>query len=192
MNIIGLTGGIGSGKSYIAQALRDKGYIVYDCDAEAKRIINNDSMVKEAITLAFGTNAYTPNYNTRYIADICFRDTTKLTQLNNIVHPAVLNDILAKSEEIAQNNEYFFIESAILFESKLDEICQATVTITAPLEVRIKRAMKRDNATKEQIEQRIANQMSDSERNARASFVIINDGNTSINEIMNTILRNIQ
>lgn len=115
--ITGITGGIGSGKSTIAQELIRRGYMVYDCDREAKRIIAEDKDIKQAIVDLLGAEAFADGrYNTAYVAKRVFAEPELLRKLNAIVHPAVGKDILAKQPD--------FVESAILYESGLDTLCK--------------------------------------------------------------------
>ena len=153
--IVGLTGGIGSGKSYIAQALAQRGYAVYDCDREAKRIIAENKEVQAAIIDLLGEEAFIYHqssiiYNTEYVAKRVFEDPQLLESLNKIVHPAVKEDILSRTHSLTPS----FIESAILFESGLDQLCDKIVVVTAPEETRIARTIARDykgEATPENI-----------------------------------------
>ena len=135
--IIGLTGGIGSGKSFLAQELVKRGFAIYDCDREAKRIIAENKDVQAAIKDLLGEEAFIEgNYNTAYVAKRVFEDPELLKGLNKIVHPEVAKDILIKKPD--------FVESAILFESGLDRLCDKIVVVTAPEEVRIARTIARD------------------------------------------------
>lgn len=162
--IVGLTGGIGSGKSYIAQALAQRGFAVYDCDREAKRIIAENKEVQAAIIDLLGEEAFIDGkYNTEYVAKRVFEDPQLLESLNKIVHPAVKKDICQQSglsvkrsvsETVCQAKPVLFIESAILFESGLDKLCDKIVVVTAPEETRIARTIARDyqgEATPENI-----------------------------------------
>ncbi len=194
--LIGITGGIGSGKSYVAAALHEQGYPVYDCDNEAKRIIQQDSTVQQAIIQLLGEEAYlhvqnqlsdSPRiYNHKYVAAQVFQHPHLLQQLNAIVHPAVYQDIQAW--RLQQDTVYAFVESAILFESNLAPLFDAVICITAPLEQRIQRAMGRNRSTREQVEQRIRNQMNDTQRQALSSLVVHNDDSTSLKQTVTRIL----
>ena len=136
MQIVGITGGIGSGKSTIAEALRQRGFTVYDCDREAKRIIVEDEAVRKAIVGLLGDNAYVDGkYNTAYVAQRVFEDSSLREQLNAIVHPAVAQDIRVKQPD--------FVESAILYESGLDKLCKKVIVVDAPEEVRLARTLNR-------------------------------------------------
>ena len=149
--IIGITGGIGSGKSYLAQELAKRGFAVYDCDREAKRIIAEDKAVQAAIIKLLGKEAFIDGmYNTAYVAQRVFAEPQLLKKLNKIVHPAVKADISRQSSDVS----LLVVESAILFESGLDELCDKIVVVTAPEETRIARTIARDyhnEATPENI-----------------------------------------
>lgn len=149
--IIGITGGIGSGKSYLAQELAKRGFAVYDCDREAKRIIAEDKEVQAAIIKLLGKEAFIDGkYNTAYVAQRVFTEPQLLNALNTIVHPAVKADISRQSSDVS----LLVVESAILFESGLDELCDKIVVVTAPEETRIARTIARDyhnEATPENI-----------------------------------------
>ena len=142
--IVGLTGGIGSGKSFIAKELSKHGFVIYDCDREAKRIIAENKDVQTAITDLLGEEAFVNgHYNTAYVAKRVFEDSKLLEGLNKIVHPAVVKD-LRDSKDSKDSKEILFIESAILFESGLDALCDKIVVVTAPEDVRIARTIARD------------------------------------------------
>jgi dephospho-CoA kinase len=171
---IGITGGIGSGKSYVCNIISQLGYPVYNCDKEAKRLmVNNPTIITELKNL-IGKNAYT-NQNTlnkTIIANYLFANEENASKINKIVHPVVKQDFMQWAEK--QNTEFVFMESAILFESKFDETVDFSITICAPIEVRIQRTIKRDNTTQEQVEARINQQMSDDKRRSMADFHIDN------------------
>ncbi len=150
--VIGLTGGIGSGKSFLAQALAQRGFAIYDCDREAKRIIAENKDVQAAIKNLLGEEAFIEGtYNTAYVAKRVFAEPQLLEKLNKIVHPAVKADILSP---FTSHLSPLIVESAILFESGLDQLCDKIVVVTAPEEVRIARTIARDyqgQATPENI-----------------------------------------
>ena len=149
--IIGITGGIGSGKSTIARALAARGYAVYDCDKEAKRIIVENHDVQQQIIALLGEEAFVNGvYNTAYVAQRVFAEPELLERLNQIVHPAVKADIIRHSPLSGSaaspliNPPFLFLESAILYESGLDELCDKIFDIEAPEEIRIARTIARD------------------------------------------------
>lgn len=154
MRVIGLTGGIGSGKSFIAKELAKHGFSVYDCDREAKRIVAENREVQAAIVALLGEEAFVNGqYNTAYVAQRVFADPVLLQALNAIIHPAVVKD-LKNMKDSKDTKDTLFIESAILFESGLDQLCDKIVVVTAPEETRIARTIARDyhhEATPENI-----------------------------------------
>ena len=170
---VGLTGGIGSGKSTVAELLRDRGIAVYDSDSRAKMLMVDDESLRAALANAFGAECYTEEgLNRAWLAERVFTSAEELGRLNAIVHPAVMRDFAAWAE--AQEGEYVVLESAILLEAGLESHVDVVVAVMAPKGVRIERAMKRDGATVEQIEERMRNQMSDDERTERAKYAIVN------------------
>ncbi len=170
---VGLTGGIGSGKSTVADMLREIGIAVYDSDSRAKHLMASDESLRRELIEAFGTECYTTEgINRAWLAERVFRNESELRKLNSIVHPAVMRDFVAWAN--GQDGDYVVLESAILFEAKLERYVDSTVSVMAPRELRIERAMKRDGATREQIESRLNNQMSDDERTERSKYAIVN------------------
>lgn len=194
--IIGITGGIGSGKSTIAQELARRDFAVYDCDREAKRIIAEDSEVRKAIVALLGEEAFTDGmYNTAYVSQRVFADKALLEKLNQIVHPAVLNDI-KRFQTISNNLKPLFVESAILYEAGLETLCDKVIVVDAPEEVRIARTIARDygnDASPDNIDKvraRVNAQRVFSNQSSAVSFVVKNDGKTSIAEIVDKITHN--
>ena len=142
--IIGITGGIGSGKSTIVSALAQRGHRIYDCDQEAKHIIATDSRVQQAIIDLLGAEAFCgTQYNTAYVAQRVFAEPALLQQLNAIVHPAVAQDILAVAQTDRERGA-LIVESAILYESGMDQLCDLVFWIDAPEELRLARTLARD------------------------------------------------
>ena len=166
---IGITGGIGSGKTYICNLLRERGYEVYNCDDEAKRIMLEDEEIISQIKTLIGNDAYTPDgqLNKPVIANFIFSDKDNAAKVNSIVHPAVKKDFLRWAED----KQVAIMESAILFESGFDNVVDTTVLIWADARNRLKRAMTRDHATREQIEARMAAQISDDEARRKADYI---------------------
>ena len=171
--VVGLTGGIGSGKSTIAKAFAALGIAVFNSDEQAKALIATDAQVKERIIAAFGEEAYhNGEYNRAYIAQIVFNNSEKLAILNGIVHPALAEYF--KQWAKAQTSPYVLKEAAILFESGSYKDCDYIITVTAPEEVRIARVMARDHCTEAQVRARMAQQWSDAQRIALSNAVIEN------------------
>lgn len=193
-HIIGLTGGIGSGKSTIARELEKQGFAVYDCDREAKRIIADNKEVQTAIIKLLGEEAFVNgHYNTAYVAQRVFAQKELLEQLNKIVHPAVKEDIIRQTSAV----RLLFVESAILCEAGLDDLCEKIIVVEAPEKVRIERVIARDykgDASPENINKVRARIRA--QENAYASIpqkkrlTIINDGQTSIHELVHSLLTN--
>ena len=207
--IIGLTGGIGSGKSTIAQGLRQMGYAVYDTDSEAKRLIVEDENVRTQMVQLFGNEVYANGvYQTALVAQRVFTDRSLLAQLNAIVHPAVKADILrwaqaytrpkdANPREATQpaHNAHnspkatipCFVECAILYQAGFDALCDKVVAVTAPEEVRLARVLARDHSTIDKVRARMRAQ--EVERDIeRSDIVINNDGKASIPTLCEEIL----
>ena len=170
---VGITGGIGSGKSVVCRIFNLLGVPVYDCDKEAKKLINCDPQIVKSIKNLAGDDVYTPEGNliNSKLAQIVFSDKNKLNQLNAIVHPAVKQDYQKWCQK-HKNQPYTIMESAILFESKFENLVDIIVTVTAPEQLRITRTIKRDNSTKDMVTQRIHNQMNDCQRIKKSNFVI--------------------
>lgn len=173
MMVVGLTGGIGSGKSTIAKAFAALGIAVFNSDEQAKALIATDTQVKERIIAAFGEEAYqNGEYNRAYIAQIVFNNSEKLAILNGIVHPALAEYFKQWAKE--QTSPYVLKEAAILFESGSYKDCDYIITVTAPEEVRIARVMARDHCTEAQVRARMAQQWTDAQRIALSDAVIEN------------------
>ncbi|SMP93702.1 dephospho-CoA kinase [Epilithonimonas pallida] len=172
--IIGLTGGIGSGKTSVAKLLEEKGFPVYYSDDEAKNIVNKDSALKEKIIKLLGIEAYIDGvYNRKYVAEKVFNNSELLEQLNHLIHPAVRIDFENWVE--AQNSEYVFKETALLFELKLNQQCYKSLLITADDNLRIKRTMDRDGKTYREVEAIIQKQMPEKEKCKLADYIIYNN-----------------
>lgn len=170
---VGITGGIGSGKSTVSRILEECGVAVYTSDDRAKELMSSSPELRAKIIEAFGAEAYDGDrLNRAYLAQRIFNDPTALATLNSIVHPAVMDDFDSWAEQ--QSGSYVVLESAILFEANLDNRVNCVVSVLAPEELRIERAMKRDGASREDIVRRIANQMSDDERTERSKYAIVN------------------
>jgi len=173
---IGITGGIGSGKSYVARIFGALGVPCYDADREAKMLMDSDLRIREALAKAFGTQVYGPDglLDRAYLSDRVFRDRGKLDLLNGIVHPAVIRH--AEDWAAAQTHPYSLKEAALLFESGSYRLLDRTILVSAPEEERIRRVMRRDSMSREEVVRRIEKQMPEEEKAKLADFVIINDG----------------
>lgn len=171
---IGITGGIGSGKSTVAQLFKVLGIPVYSADDAAKRLMNEDAaLVKEVIVL-FGEASYTNGQlNRKYIADIVFKDPAQLAKLNAIVHPVTLRD--ADEWMQKQTTPYSIKEAAVLFESGAHEHLDYVIGVSAPAPLRIQRAMHRDNISREEVVARMNKQIAEIIKMRLCDFIIYND-----------------
>ena len=187
--IIGITGGIGSGKSVISKELRRVGYEVYDTDSEAKRLIVENVQIRRNIEDLLGKEVYKDNvYQTQIVASKVFANKSLLVQLNAIVHPAVREDILSRTQDFINNTtSLYFIECAILYTAHLDDICDKVVAITAPEAIRLERTIARDSSDKDEVRARM--RMQDVEHDIqRADIIINNDGSTPISTLCKELL----
>jgi dephospho-CoA kinase len=171
--IIGLTGGIGSGKTTVLNLFIKLGFETYVADIEAKNLMNSDAELMQDIVKLFGKDAYKNNeLNKAYLAEIVFKDKKKLSDLNALVHPKVREDFQKFVKK--SKNTFIIYEAAILFESGSNKLCDFTITVTANLEDRIQRVVKRDGVSKSQVLDRIQHQLNDEERIKKSHFVIAN------------------
>lgn len=172
--IIGLTGGIGSGKSTIAKIFAQLGIPVLDADATAKAIMNEDRSVKTKLIELFGDEAYKENQlNRPYIAQLVFEDAFKLQQLNAIIHPTTIQ--YAKDWASKQTAPYVIKEAALFFESGSSEGVEKIIGVTAPKHIRIQRVIQRDQITREDVIKRMEHQLEDSLKMKLCDWVIQND-----------------
>lgn len=182
--IIGLTGGIGSGKTTVARYIESLGHKVIYTDLIAKEIMSANPDVKEKIVAAFGKEAYSSDMsacNSKFLASLVFAPgesaQTKLAQLNSIVHPAVIDEMIRQTEIFATGGiEQIFVECALIYELDLDEGFDYIIDVFAPEETCISRVMQRNNISRSQAESRLAAQMSPDEKRGLADFVIQNTG----------------
>src|SRR5687768_8895419 len=174
MLLIGLTGGIGSGKTTVARIFEVLGIPVYYADVAAKRIMNEEENIKEFVINTFGKEAYKDDeLNRQYLADIVFSNIDKLALLNSMVHPATIKD--AEEWIKKQTAPYIIKEAALLFESGSHQRLNYVIGIKSPLDLRIARAMKRDGISHDEVMARINKQMSEEAKLGLSDFVIIND-----------------
>lgn len=186
--IIGLTGGIGSGKTTIANYFKEMGVPVYIADDEARKLMQSKFIIEE-IKKTFGDSLFEDNIlNRAKLAEIVFNNSSKLDQLNAIVHPAVKKDFKAWLET-NKNYAYVIYEAAILFESGRYKDCDIVITVTAPEETRIERVIKRDKTNREQVLDRMKMQWKDEERISKSNFIILNDNLKNAKEEVVKILK---
>ncbi len=172
---IGVTGGIGGGKSTLCRHFRTSGVAHYDSDSRAKELMAGDEALREAIVAEFGAGAYTADgeLNREFLAAEVFSDAARREALNAIVHPAVMRDFERWAQE-HQDEAYVVMESAILFDAGLADQLDLTVAVVAPEALRVERVCGRDGVSAEQARARIAAQMSDEQLHERADYTVVN------------------
>lgn len=173
--VLGITGGIGSGKSVVAECLHIMGIPIYNCDNEAKRLNHTHPDIRKGLTQLLGEDIYTPEglLNKEKLANYLFASPSHAAQVNAIIHPCVKEDFIQWKER--QHTPWVAIESAILYESGFETLADKVATVYAPEETRILRAIRRDQSSPEAIRQRIARQTPDEEKCKMADYTIFND-----------------
>lgn len=178
---IGITGGIGSGKSYICKRLAVRGIEVYDCDSAAKRLIRTSDSIRKQLTHLIGEDAYDGTVlNKAAVARFLLASEHNAQAINAIVHPAVFKDF--------EDSGMQWMESAIMYESGIYRLVDKVIVVTAPLEVRIGRVMQRDGISREKVLQWMQRQWAQEEVKQRADYEIVNDGTTDIDSQINKII----
>ena len=173
MKIVGLTGGIGSGKTTVANMFQALGISIYIADEEAKKLMASSKVIKRKLIALFGEKAYVNDaLNKPYIADTIFKNRLLLEKMNAIIHPRVAGHF--KKWLIKQKSPYVIKEAAILFENEAYKQCDLIITVTAPKELKIKRLLSRDSMTIEKIEAIMNNQWNDEEKMKLSDYVIVN------------------
>lgn len=177
---VGISGGIGSGKTLVCTIFQILGISIYNSDLEAKKIMETDKQVKNDIIKLLGEESYLNNLslNRKFIAQKVFKQKDLLLKLNDIVHPAVRKDAKIWSKKIPQGSGYYLRESAILFETGIYKQLNFNILVIAPEDIRIKRIKIRDGLSDEEITLRIKNQWAEEQKLKLTDFVIINDGKT--------------
>ncbi|MDX1277738.1 dephospho-CoA kinase [Oceanihabitans sediminis] len=174
MKIVGLTGGIGSGKTTVAKEFKKLGVPIYIADDEAKKLMNTSKVIKRKLVELFGEEAYiNEELNRPYLAKIIFNDESYLQKMNAIVHPRVAKHFQKWVKK--QDSPYIIKEVAILFENGSYKHCDFIITVTAKIQTRIERLLKRDNTTVSKIEAIMKNQWQDDKKIALSDFVIKNN-----------------
>ena len=182
---IGITGGIGSGKSYVCKRLEARGFQVYDCDSAAKRLIRTSAEIRERLTALIGPETYIDGQlNKAAVAQYLLSSEAHAKAVDAIVHPAVFRDF--------EESGLQWMESAILFESGIDRLVDKAIVVTAPDEIRIQRVMQRDGISREKVLEWMHRQLPQEEVRRRADYEIVNDGEADIEQQLNKILRTMQ
>ena len=174
MKTIGLTGGIGSGKSTVSRLFETMGIPIYTADTESKKLIDTSPHIRKQLTDVFGPQLYkNGKVDKAMLASLIFGNEENLHYANSVIHPAVFDDFRHWAEQ--QTQAFVVVESAILFDSGFYKSVDITVNVTAPLEIRIRRVEERDKVSRKSIEERINSQMSEDERNRLSDYTIFND-----------------
>ena len=186
--LIAITGGIGAGKSVVADIVRAAGYAVYDCDQRAKELMTSSPVIKQALIAEFGQDIYiNDTLNKQLLSNIVFTDKDALKYVNNTVHPAVREDIT--KWVLQQEVMPVFVETALLQEGGIDAMVDLVWNVTAPVETRIQRVIKRNSTTREKVIERIKSQKELSNIKGVSIIEIINDGTTPLlPQVMKSIL----
>lgn len=173
---VGITGGIGSGKTTVCKIFEVLGIPVFYADAEAKRIMNTDDLLMSSIRQQFGDNAYseTGQLNRSYLAGVVFNDEIELEKLNKLVHPAVFR-AFNEWVQAQKGVPYVVKETALLFESEAYKLCNYTILVSSTAELKIRRVIQRDNISKNEVELRMKKQFTDVKTAKLADFIVTND-----------------
>lgn len=191
---VGITGGIGSGKTFVCKKIEALGFPVYFCDDEAKRLMVEDENIVKGLVGLIGSDSYIMNeeqngiqLNKPVIAKYLFASSDNVQKVNSLVHPRVKADFLNWASR--QKGKAVFMESAILFEAHFQDVVDRTILVTAPVDVRIERAMLRDHTSREQIESRMRQQQDGSAIASQVDYLVLNDGVADVDAQLRHILK---
>ena len=179
---IGITGGIGSGKSYVCRLLQQRGYEVYDCDSAAKRLIRTSPEIRQELTALIGPDAYLEEniLNKKAVAEFLLASEENAHAIDRIVHPAVFRDFIESGMQ--------WMESAIIFESGIYRLVDCVIVVTAPEEVRIQRVMRRDSISREKVLEWMGRQLPQNVVRENADYEIVNDGVADLDWQLDSLL----
>lgn len=181
---VGITGGIGSGKSTVARIIKDSGYLVLDADNIAKNIMLTNETVIQAIKAEFGQESYSGNkLNKEFLAASVFTSVKNVIKINSIVHPPTIRVIEELMNKEQEKKDLVFVEAALIYESEMDEILDHVLLVTSSEELRIERICKRDSSTKSKVLKRMQYQMPESEKENLSDFALKNE--SSIEDLEN-------
>lgn len=190
--IVGITGGIGCGKSVVSKIIGLMGYPVYDSDKNAKKIVDESDEIRAGLISRFGTEIYNgTKLNRKLLAEKIFSDNEARSFVNSLIHPAVLKDFIRWSELNLKKVDVVFIESAILFESGFNKYVDKILLVISTDKLRIERIRKRDNALISEIRKRIQSQIPQKELIKKSDFIIKNDEKKSLLQQIRLFLENI-
>lgn len=179
---IGITGGIGSGKTTVCRIFETLGIPVFYADTAAKQVMVTDPLLIAGIKQTFGSGSYDESgqLNNKYIAHIVFNDAAELAKLNALVHPATFRAFEAWIKNVPSHTPYILKEAALLFESDSYKMCDRSILVTSPMSDRMQRVMTRDNVTAAQVQSRMDKQFSDEQKAAMAGHIIRNEESVSL------------
>lgn len=189
--IIGITGGIGSGKSIVSRLLRLMSIPVYDCDSEAKRLMLYSTEIRTALINAVGSEVFQENgeLNRAYLAEYMFGNAARIAQINGIVHPIVRNDFKRWVKQL--DRKIVAVESAILLEAKMETDVDTIWLVSAPVNIRMQRTILRDSSNEEAVRNRMKSQQDEQEYARQANKIIYNDGSRSLIQQIKELLAEI-
>lgn len=173
---IGITGGIGSGKSTLAEVFKEEGFRVINADAEAKELLAKDPEIKKKIISAFSSEAYLNGVpNVQYLSKVVFNNEKNVVAINSIIHPAVIEIIAKKSEEILKKDSIVFVEAALIYEARMEDLFDFIILVVASEKNKIARVVKRDNCPEKAVIRRMSFQIEEKIKKEFADFTIQND-----------------
>ncbi len=179
--VIGITGGIGSGKTTVSKIFEDSGHKVLRADDIAKMVMSEDAEVSRKIVDEFGKKCFSDGkLNTKILAEQVFNNPDKISKLNSIVHPPTIKHLEKKIANLNKNHSLLFVESALIFEAKKIDLFDHILLVTADEDIRIKRVLERDIETVSEIKSRILNQIPDEQKRGRCDFIIDNDSTLEV------------
>ena len=185
--VIGITGGIGSGKSTVSEIISQNNYTVLKADDIAKKIMSEDSKIISEISSKFGIESYIDGkLNKKYLADKVFNNPEKIGLINSIIHPPTIEFIRKESQIILQKSDLVFVESALVFEAKMEDLFNYILLITSLEDTRIKRVLNRDLESMSEIKSRIMNQIPEEQKRGKSDFVIEN--NSTLEELKTRVI----
>ena len=189
---IAITGGIGSGKSYVSAMLEERGIPIYNADTESKRLTVEDEEIRRGLISLLGEEVYVNGaLNKPLLASFLFASSENAAKVNAIIHPRVKADFRRWLQEHA-HEEVAGLESAILYESGFDDVVDVVIAVYAPEALRLERAMRRDNASETQVRARMSAQMNEEEKRDKAHYVVLNDGSVSLDLQLDRVIKQIK
>lgn len=187
---LGITGGIGSGKTYVSRLVEQYGIPVFDCDSEAKKLTVEHPSIRKGLIDLLGPTIYSPEgLNKPVLADFLFASKENAELINAIIHPCVRESFREWADDwCAKGKDIVAMESAILYESGFDTEVDSVLMVHAPLDVRFKRVMERDHTTEEQVKMRMNAQLNDELKCSKADFIIENDGSALLSDQLEAMI----